>query len=74
MTILKCMSAKTLSESTSKSKICPRCKRAYKEYPALSRLDNKTEICPECGVIEAMEDFYEGKVSNWMEGESTIES
>ena len=34
---------------------CPKCKREFTEYPALSRVDNETEICPECGVREAVE-------------------
>ena len=38
--------------------ICPVCGKEYKGYPALSRRDNKTEICPNCGVQEALEDFY----------------
>lgn len=42
------------------SKICPRCNREYSGYPALSRVDNKTEICSECGVAEAMEDYFKG--------------
>ena len=48
-----------------KSKKCPRCG----EYPvytdgfhrgigARSRVDNKTQICSECGVDEAMADFF----------------
>ena len=36
---------------------CPTCKDWYKDYPALSRRDNKTEICPQCGTDEAMEDY-----------------
>lgn len=39
-------------------KICPRCKKTYKGYPALSRYDNVTEICSQCGVEEALNDFY----------------
>jgi hypothetical protein len=40
---------------------CPRCKQAYTEYPALSRVDNKTDICSKCGTAEAMWDFeYRG--------------
>lgn len=35
-------------------RICPKCGRAYSDYPAISREDNKTEICPVCGVREAM--------------------
>ena len=38
--------------------ICPRCKREFNEYPALSRRDNKTEICPACGQKEAMDDYF----------------
>ena len=36
---------------------CPRCKRKYRGYPALSRKDNKTEICSDCGVAEALSSF-----------------
>jgi len=36
---------------------CPRCKKDYTEYPALSRVDNKTNICSKCGTAEAMWDF-----------------
>ena len=40
---------------------CPRCKKDYTEYPALSRVDNKTNICSKCGTAEAMWDFtYRG--------------
>ncbi len=37
--------------------VCPKCKRPYTGYPALSRRDNKTEICPDCGTREAIEDM-----------------
>lgn len=40
------------------SRLCPRCKREYKAYPALSRRDNETDICPECGTAEALEDYF----------------
>lgn len=33
---------------------CPKCRKNYVGYPALSREDNETEICPECGVKEAI--------------------
>jgi transcription elongation factor Elf1 len=33
---------------------CPRCKKNYTEYPALSRVDNKTQICSACGQAEAI--------------------
>lgn len=36
---------------------CPKCKKEFTEYPALSRADNETEICPECGVREALETY-----------------
>lgn len=36
---------------------CPRCKKVYTEYPALSRLDNKTDICSKCGTEEALYNF-----------------
>lgn len=36
---------------------CPRCKKEYSEFPALSRVDNKTDICSDCGVREAMADY-----------------
>ena len=41
-----------------KTKECPRCKRMYRGFSALSRRDNKTDICSNCGSVEAMEDFY----------------
>ena len=34
--------------------VCPRCGQAYREHPALSRLDNETLICPDCGTREAL--------------------
>ena len=43
---------------TKKTRICPICGREYTDYPALSRRDNATEICPNCGVSEALEDFF----------------
>ena len=44
---------------TKKTRICPICGREYADYPALSRRDNITEICPDCGVSEALEDFFD---------------
>lgn len=41
-----------------KTRICPICGRKYTDYPALSRRDNTTEICPDCGVDEALDDFF----------------
>ncbi len=46
------------TKESTKIKVCPRCGKEYKEYPALSRHDNKTKICPACGIFEALEDFY----------------
>ena len=34
---------------------CQKCKREFRGYPALSRVDNKTWICPRCGVKEALD-------------------
>ena len=39
-------------------KVCPRCKKEYTGYPAISRVDNKTEICSECGVAEALIQYF----------------
>jgi hypothetical protein len=36
---------------------CPRCKKDYPDYPALSRFDNKTDICSACGRQEALFNF-----------------
>ena len=38
-------------------KRCPKCKKEFTEYPALSREDNETKICPERGVREAIEAY-----------------
>jgi len=38
-----------------KLKICPKCRKAYKGHPAISRVDNLTPICPTCGTREALE-------------------
>ena len=35
--------------------VCPRSGQAYREHPALSRLDNETLICPDCGTREALD-------------------
>lgn len=40
-----------------KMRICPKCRKEYDDYPAISRRDGKTEICPICGMNEALEDF-----------------
>lgn len=44
-----------------KTRICPLCGKTYTDYPALSRKDNKTEIFPECGMQEALEEFFGDK-------------
>lgn len=36
---------------------CPICGKEYRQYPAISRKDNRTEICPDCGVLEALATF-----------------
>lgn len=36
------------------ARTCPICGKAYTEWPALSRLDNKTLICPDCGTRQAL--------------------
>ena len=36
-------------------KICPKCGKEYKGYPAISREDNATPICPQCGTRESLE-------------------
>jgi len=51
------MNAYNKSLTKHKIKICPKCKKSYEGYPALSRIDNKTEICPECGLKEALVNF-----------------
>jgi ribosomal protein S27AE len=47
------------------SKTCPRCGKIatygdpfHRGFGALSRIDNKTRICSDCGVDEALEDFF----------------
>jgi hypothetical protein len=39
-------------------KKCPRCKKDYSGFPALSRVDNKTSICSHCGTEEGLDDYY----------------
>ena len=39
---------------------CPKCKKMYAGFPAISREDNKTEICPDCGIQEAIEAMANG--------------
>lgn len=43
------------NENTVVLKICPRCHKAYRGVPALSRADGQTLICPDCGTREALD-------------------
>lgn len=47
-----------ITENSGKSNICPICNKEIGKYPAISRKDNETEICSNCGMLEALEDFY----------------
>lgn len=38
-----------------KKRACPRCGRAYRGRPAVSRADGRTPLCPDCGIREALE-------------------
>ena len=49
---------------------CPRCQQVTNDFPAISRRDNKTEICSQCGVDEAMADYF-GKPDNWLKKAET---
>ena len=51
------MSEKKANNEEKELKTCPKCKKTYTGYPAISRRDNKTEICSECGTKEALEDY-----------------
>ena len=42
-------------DSCVRIRTCPKCKKEYTEYPAISRYDGKTEICPRCGNLEGLE-------------------
>ena len=52
---------KTLTYKILEIQRCPKCKKEFTEYPALSREDNETEICPECGVREAVEAYVKAR-------------
>ena len=43
------------NENTVALKICPRCHKAYRGVPALSRSDGQSLICPDCGTREALD-------------------
>ena len=43
------------NENTVALKICPRCHKAYRGVPALSRADGQTLICADCGTREALD-------------------
>lgn len=43
------------NENTANLKICPRCHKAYRGVPALSRADGQMLICPDCGTREALD-------------------
>ena len=47
-----------MNKSTNNTRTCPVCGKEYTGYPALSRKDNKTLICPDCGLQEALDDFF----------------
>ncbi len=42
---------------------CPRCGLVIDGPPALSRADNETSICAGCGMGEAMQDAFFGRVT-----------
>lgn len=48
---------KTLTYKIFELQCCPKRKKEFAEYPALSREDNEAEICPECGAREAIEAY-----------------
>ena len=48
---------KTLAYKIFELQRCPKCKKEFAKYPALSCEDNETEICPECGVRKAIEAY-----------------
>lgn len=44
-------------------KKCPKCKKHYNEYPAISRADDCTPICPICGETEALYQYVNYSVT-----------
>lgn len=54
--------------TTEEWKNCPRCEVPMnpRDYPAISRTDDKTHVCGRCGIDEAIE--------AWMNGEPTPKS
>lgn len=55
---VKVTESKEVPYDNTTTKKCPLCGKEYTDYPALSRKDNKTYICSDCGVAEALEDYY----------------
>lgn len=47
-----------ITENSDINNKCPKCNNELGKYPAISRKDNKTEICSNCGMLEALDDFY----------------
>ena len=41
----------------------------YPPRVALSRLDNTTSVCPDCGVMEAIEQWQNGSVTDYKKEE-----
>jgi len=52
------LKGESMKKTNKKAWKCPECKKSVKEYPAISRKDNKTEICSQCGFDEAMAQFF----------------
>ncbi len=45
-------------------KKCPTCGKEFERLLALSRRDNRTMICDRCGMMEALEDYGEYRLSS----------
>ncbi len=55
-----------------KEKKCPKCNKDFTGTGALSRRDNKTEICSQCGIDEAMADFFQNALVVKEDAEDSI--
>ena len=44
-----------MTETITRTAVCPRCGKVYTDRPAISRADDKTPICPDCGTRESRE-------------------